>query len=114
MTKFTRTALMSLTLAATLGAALLATPASAQEYYGQRYFGGPGYTAPSARPVYVAPVLGDRQIAWRLERQGYRQIGPMRRDNGYVYTRAIDHRGHSVRLTVSPVNAQVVDVRYRH
>ena len=104
MKKITRTALMSLGIVATLAAAGFAsTPAQADTYYGR-----PHYSAPR----YAQPQLNERQIERRLHRQGYRQIGELRWNRGYVQTRAIDGYGRRAWLTVSPSTGRIVDARY--
>lgn len=106
MNKITRTALMSLGIVATLAAAGVAsTPAQADTYYGR-----PHYSAPR----YAQPQLNERQIERRLERQGYRQIGELRWNRGYVQTRAIDGYGRRAMLTVSPTTGRIVDARYHY
>ncbi len=106
MNKITRTALMSLGIVATLAVAGVAsTPAQADTYYGR-----PHYTAPR----YAQPQLNERQIERRLERQGYRQIGELRWNRGYVQTRAVDGYGRRAWLTVSPTTGRIVDARYHY
>jgi hypothetical protein len=114
MNRIVRGTMMSLGLAAALGAALAPTPAKADSYFynGRTYYGHEPYQYHPPAVAYRAP-LSERQIDWRLHRQGYRQIGPLHYGHGVIFTRAVDHWGRQVRLTVSPVTGQVIDARYR-
>ncbi|MCC6468747.1 MAG: hypothetical protein IT563_10540 [Alphaproteobacteria bacterium] len=112
MNRIVRGTLMSLGLVTALVTGIAAAPAQADTYYdGRTYYGHQpyGYQAPSV--AYRAP-LGERQIDWRLQRQGFRQVGPLRYERGVILTRAVDNWGRHVRLTVSPVTGQVIGTRF--
>jgi|DewCreStandDraft_4_1066084.scaffolds.fasta_scaffold203672_2 hypothetical protein len=110
MNRIVRRTVMSLGLIAALGAGTAAAPAQADPFYnGRPSYGHEPYHA----GYYGRPVLNEHQIDRRLHRQGFRQIGPLHYGRGVVFTRAIDHWGRHVRLTVSSFTGQVLDVRYR-
>lgn len=115
MNRIVRGTLMSLGLVAALAAGFASTPASADSYYGGRsyYYGHEPYTYHAPNVAWRGPVLGERQIDWRLQRQGFRQVGNLHYARGVILTRAIDPWGRQVRLTVSPTTGQVLSTQYR-
>lgn len=108
MTKYLRPALLSLALVT----AAAATPALADAGH-DRWNDRRAWHYDHAPPVaYRVAILNERQIVWRLHRQGYQRIHDVDLRRGHYTARARDYYGRPVFLVVSAHTGEVLRARH--